>query len=149
MFFQGEAQSMRLASTYSLQQGARGMPMILEFQVIPGENDQGVRLVVNEQWYTGPRGAGMFCLGMGRDPVTGLPGPIFVPIQIGGNSFVLVRQAGVLPLQLSRFPLQAPAVLGGSLGHANASRRHPYRAGAAGARPRPLAAGHADHPSSL
>jgi hypothetical protein len=89
MFFQGEAQSMRLASTYSLHEGARGMPMILEFQVIPGENNQGVRLVVNEQWYTGPRAAGMFCLGMGRDPVTGLPGPIFVPIQIGGNSFVL------------------------------------------------------------
>jgi hypothetical protein len=89
MFFQGEAQSMRLASTYSLHEGARGVPMILEFQVIPGENNQGVRLVVNEQWYTGPRGAGVFCSGMGRDPVTGAFGPIFVPIQIGGNSFVL------------------------------------------------------------
>ena len=89
MFFQGEAQSMRLASTYSLHQGARGAPMILEFQVIPGEDNQGVRLVVNEQWYTGPRGAGATCVGLGRDPVTNLPGPIFVPIQIGGNSFVL------------------------------------------------------------
>ena len=58
MFFQGEPQSMRLASTYSLQQGQRGLPMILEFQVIPGADDQGVRLVVNEHWYTGPRGAG-------------------------------------------------------------------------------------------
>src|SRR5208337_4519873 len=33
MLFQGEAQSMRLASTYSLHEGARGAPMILEFQV--------------------------------------------------------------------------------------------------------------------
>ena len=89
MFFQGEAQSMRLASTYSLHQGARGVPMILEFQVIPGENNDGVRLVVNEQWYTGPRGAGTLCMGMGRDPESGVSGPLFVPIQIGNNSFVL------------------------------------------------------------
>ena len=88
-FFQGEAQSMRLASTYSLQQGARGIPMILEYQVIPGENGQGVRLVVNETWYTGPRGAGLFCLGMGADPLTGAQAPQFPPIQIGANSFVL------------------------------------------------------------
>jgi type II secretory pathway component PulJ len=89
MFFQGEAQSMRLASTYSLHQGARGEPMILEFQVIPGEDNEGVRLVVNEQRYTGPRGAGTLCIGTGPDAVTGLPSPLFVPIQIGGNSFVL------------------------------------------------------------
>ena len=89
MFFQGEAQSMRLASTYSLHEGARGMPMILEFQVIPGEDNQGVRLVVNEQWYTGPRAAGALCVGMGPDAVSGRPSPIFVPIQIGANSFVV------------------------------------------------------------
>jgi type II secretory pathway component PulJ len=88
-FFQGEAQSMRLASTYSLHEGARGMPMILEFQVIPGEENEGVRLVVNEQWYTGSRGAGAMCLGTGPDPVTGRPSPLFVPIQIGSNSFVI------------------------------------------------------------
>jgi hypothetical protein len=88
-FFQGEAQTMRLASTYSLHEGARGAPMILEFQVIPGEDNQGVRLVVNEQWYTGPRGAGMLCIGLGPDAVTGRQSPLFVPIQIGGNSFVL------------------------------------------------------------
>jgi Prokaryotic N-terminal methylation motif len=90
MFFQGEAQTMRLASTYSLHGGTRGMPMILEFQVIPGENEQGVRLVVNETWYTGPKGAGLLCIGMGREPGGGgVPGPQFVPVQIGGNSFVL------------------------------------------------------------
>jgi hypothetical protein len=88
-FFQGEAQSMRLVSTYSLHEGARGMPMILEFQVIPGEDNEGVRLVVNEQWYTGPRGAGALCIGMGPDAVTGRQSPLFVPIQIGASSFVL------------------------------------------------------------
>ena len=89
MFFQGEAQSMRLASTYSLQQGARGVPMILEFQIIPGERGEGVRLVVNEHWYTGPRGAGLFCAGFSPDPLTGAPAPQFLPIQIGSGSFVL------------------------------------------------------------
>jgi|SRR5271165_149016 len=89
MFFQGETQSMRLASTYSLHQGGRGVPMILEFQVIPREDNEGVRLVVNELTYTGPRGAGAVCIGMGRDPITGQSSPLFVPIQIGANSFVL------------------------------------------------------------
>jgi hypothetical protein len=88
MFFQGELQSMRLASTYSLQQGQRGLPMILEYQVIPGEDGQGVRLAVNEHWYTGPRGAGVYCVGMSTDP-TGVPGPVFAPIGIGPGSFVL------------------------------------------------------------
>ena len=89
VFFQGESESMRLASTYSLQQGSRGMPMILEYQVIAGERGQGVRLVVNEHWYTGPRGAGLLCAGMGADPLTGAPAPQFLPIQIGAGSFVL------------------------------------------------------------
>ena len=89
MFFQGEPQSMRLASTYSLQQGQRGLPMILEYQVIPGEDDQGVRLVVNEHWYTGPRGAGVYCIGTGKSPDGGPPGPLFAPISIGPETFVL------------------------------------------------------------
>ena len=88
-FFQGEPASMRFASSYSLQQGARGLPAILEYQVIPGEDSQGVRLVVNEHVYTGPRGAGLFCLGTRTDPDTGVSSPIFVPIAIGANSFVL------------------------------------------------------------
>lgn len=89
VFFQGEPASMRLVSAYSLQESGRGRPMILEFQVIPGENGRGVRLVVNEHLYTGPAGAGLFCTGMGTDPLTGGPAPQFVPIQIGGGSFVL------------------------------------------------------------
>lgn len=90
MFFQGETQSMRLVSTYSLQQGQRGLPMILEFQVIPGANDQGVRLVVNEHWYTGPRGAGVYCIGTGAGADDGPPGPRFAPINVGSESFVLI-----------------------------------------------------------
>lgn len=103
MFFQGEQQSMRLASTYSLQQGQRGLPMILEFQVVPGEDGQGVRLVVNEHWYTGPRGAGVYCLGMGAGADGGPPGPRFVPIGIGPESFVLIDK-----LAYCRFSFRDP-----------------------------------------
>jgi prepilin-type N-terminal cleavage/methylation domain-containing protein len=87
-FFQGEAQSMRFVSTYSLQEAARGHPQILEFQVIPGENHRGVRLIVNEHVYTGPASAGMFCLGYVADPVMGSV-PRFRPIEAGTRSFVL------------------------------------------------------------
>lgn len=88
-FFEGEAQSMRLASTYSLQQGERGIPMILEYQVIPGENNRGVRLVVNERWYTSAQDAGYTCTGVAPDPLTGTPAAIFLPIAVGPSSFVL------------------------------------------------------------
>lgn len=88
-FFQGEPQTMRFVSSYSLGDGSRGMPRILEFQVIPGEEGRGVRLVVNEHIYTGALGAGRFCLGMVPDPLAGIALPRFVPVAIGAGSFVI------------------------------------------------------------
>ncbi|MBL8175023.1 MAG: prepilin-type N-terminal cleavage/methylation domain-containing protein [Bryobacterales bacterium] len=88
-FFQGETQTMRFVSTYSLGDASRGVPRILEFQVIPGENEAGVRLIVNEHFYTGGLGAGRFCLGMGMDALAGLAIPQFTPVQTGPGSFVL------------------------------------------------------------
>jgi|HubBroStandDraft_1064217.scaffolds.fasta_scaffold03735_5 hypothetical protein len=88
-FFQGQPQSMRLISTYSLQEAWRGQPRILELQVIPGDEGRGVRLIVNEIPYTGPLSAGQSCLGMGADPVSGLTMPQFRPIQASAQSFVL------------------------------------------------------------
>lgn len=88
-FFQGERQSMRFVSSYSLQEASRGMPRLLEFQVIPGDQGVGVRLVVNEHLYTGPLGAGLFCMGRALDPALGVETPRFRPIQAGPGSFVL------------------------------------------------------------
>lgn len=87
-FFQGDIQAMRLVSTYSLQQATRGLPMILEFHVIPGEDGAGVRLVVNEHMYTGPLSSGAFCAGMTQD-ITGASTPNFLPIETNPSSFVL------------------------------------------------------------
>lgn len=79
-FFQGEPQVMRLVSTFSLQQGWRGQPQILELFVIPAE-PKGVRLVVNEILYTGPAGAGRLCSAQ-------IP-PRFADVEAGPQSFVL------------------------------------------------------------
>ena len=57
-FFQGEPETMRFVSSYSLNEAGRGYPRVLEYQVIAGENGAGVRLIVNESWYSGPTSAG-------------------------------------------------------------------------------------------
>jgi general secretion pathway protein J len=88
-FLQGEPQSMRFVSSYSMQEAWRGYARILEFQVIPGQDGRGVRLVVNEHLYTGPAGAGLFCIGIAPDPELGLPVPAFRPIEVGPGSFVI------------------------------------------------------------
>jgi hypothetical protein len=88
-FFQGEPEAMRFVSTYSLGEAWRGVPQILEYLVIPGENGAGVRLVVNEVPYGGPVAAGLLCLGRVPDPVTGGSLPRFRPVEAGPHSFVL------------------------------------------------------------
>ncbi len=87
-FFQGEGQSMRFVSSYSLKEGSRGHAQILAFQVVPGENG-GVRLIVNETPYTGSRSTGAFVTGRSLSGATGRPMLQFVPIEPGGNSFVI------------------------------------------------------------
>jgi prepilin-type N-terminal cleavage/methylation domain-containing protein len=89
-FFQGEPDTVRLVSTYSLQDASRGMPKILEFHVVPGEANRGVRLIVNEHPYTGPMSAGAFCLGYSMpDPTSPIRVPLFRPVETGPQSFVL------------------------------------------------------------
>ena len=88
-FFQGEPQTMRFVSTYSLHDAWRGLPKILEYQVLPGENGVGVRLVVNELLYSGPLSAGTLCLGRRPDPLTARLVTVFRPVEAGPQSFVL------------------------------------------------------------
>ena len=57
-FNQFEPQSMRFVTSYSLQDAWRGRPQIAALQVVPGNDGQGVRLIVNEMPYTGPAQAG-------------------------------------------------------------------------------------------
>jgi hypothetical protein len=73
-FFQGQPETMRLVSAFSLDGAWRGVPQILEIFVIPGKDGKGVRLVVNETPYAGPASAGRFCLGINKY-VAASPGP--------------------------------------------------------------------------
>jgi prepilin-type N-terminal cleavage/methylation domain-containing protein len=107
-FFEGKPLSMRFVSSYSLREASRGAAKLLEFQVIPGENGAGVRLVLNEWLYTGPIGAGQFCVGVITDPETKALSAQFLPIQIGANSFVLADK-----LAYCRFSFRNTAPLGG------------------------------------
>ena len=88
-FFQGEPLNMRLATTFSLNEGSRGRPQLAELMVIPGEEGQGVRLLVNEIPYTGPRSAGALCTGAAPDPLLGRLVMRYLPMQPSPNSFVL------------------------------------------------------------
>ncbi|HLK68887.1 MAG TPA: prepilin-type N-terminal cleavage/methylation domain-containing protein [Bryobacteraceae bacterium] len=91
-FFQGEAQVIRLVSSFSLQQAWRGQPQVLELFVIGGDQGRGVRLVVNEIPYAGPMAAGQLCTGMAPDPITQTPALSFIPVVPGPSSFVLADQ---------------------------------------------------------
>jgi prepilin-type N-terminal cleavage/methylation domain-containing protein len=75
--FNGTAQTLHLVSTYSLAEGARGYPHVLEFQVIPAGGG-GWRLIVNEYLYGGPASTVPFCLN-----------GAFLPVQAKPDSFVL------------------------------------------------------------
>jgi hypothetical protein len=100
-FFQGESQAMRFVSTYSLHDASRGTPRILEYQIVPGGDSGGVRLVVNEIPYTGPFSAGELITG--RSTIDGNLMTVFRPIEVGPQSFVLADK-----LAACRFLYQEP-----------------------------------------
>jgi len=106
LFFQGAPQTMRFVSSYSLEEGARGYPRILEYQVLPTEAMDAVRLVVNELLYWGPASTGALCLG----PSPERPGILFRPVQVGPQSFVLADRLAFCRFSyLERLPPPAPA----------------------------------------
>lgn len=82
LFFEFAEDRMRFVTSYSLQDAWRGRPQIAEFQVIPGEHNQGLRLIVNETPYTGPAQTGLRITSVD-------PEPHFAPISPGPGSFVL------------------------------------------------------------
>jgi len=86
--FEGRPQSLRFVSSYSLAEAARGAPHLVEYQVIPGENGLGVRLVMNEILYGGQKWLRPLCLGLVQAQ-GGIQVAQFTPIQVGGYSYVL------------------------------------------------------------
>jgi prepilin-type N-terminal cleavage/methylation domain-containing protein len=102
VLFQGAPDSLWMVSTFSLQQGWRGQPQILQLFVIPGE-ESGVRLVVNEIPYTGARGAGQYCAGTFTPPNTISRLAQMIPTRAGAQTFVLADK-----LAFCRFSYYTP-----------------------------------------
>jgi prepilin-type N-terminal cleavage/methylation domain-containing protein len=59
--FMGTSDALRLVSSYSMAEGARGYPQFDEFRVVKGE--EGLRLIVTEHLYTSPSSTAPFCGG--------------------------------------------------------------------------------------
>jgi hypothetical protein len=87
---------MRLVSTFSLQGASRGMTHILEIFTAPGENGEGLRLLVNEIPYGGPRAAGQLCTGPGH----------YLPMSQSAKSFVLADKLAFCRFTYQRVPLE-------------------------------------------
>jgi general secretion pathway protein J len=69
-------------------QGSRGLPRLVEFQVIPGERG-GFRLISNEYLYSGPASLLGLCVGLVADPLLNMQRPLFRPVGAGPRSFVV------------------------------------------------------------
>jgi len=105
VLFQGSPEGMWMVSTFSLREGWRGQPQILQLYVIPND-EGGVRLVVNEIPYTGPVGASQYCTG-----TIGIAGTIsrlaqMMPTRTGAQTFVLADK-----LAFCRFSYYSPSNL--------------------------------------
>jgi hypothetical protein len=87
-FFDGEPASIRFVSTYSLEEGERGHPRIVELFTIPAQDGRGVRLVLNERPYRSAFDAGDLCQLISGDPTAG-PQLVFPPPAPTPRSFVL------------------------------------------------------------
>ena len=61
-FLSGNASMVRFVSSYSLTEGARGYPRIIEYRVLPAP-EGGVRLAASERSYTGPVSLEPYCAG--------------------------------------------------------------------------------------
>ena len=90
-FFNGTPDSLRVVSSFSMTEGARGYPRILEYQVVPAQNG-GVRLIVDEYPYFGSSSTAPLC----RDLQ-------FLPAEVGPSSFVLAD--GLLYCRFSYHPV--------------------------------------------
>jgi Prokaryotic N-terminal methylation motif len=110
VLFDGQPQSMRMVSSFSLQQAWRGQPQVLEFFVIPTDDGPGVRLVVNETPYS-PTTSGTGCLELVLDETSGMQVARFVPPQASERSFVLADK-----LAYCRFSYLVKEMKGGPTG---------------------------------
>lgn len=89
LFFHGDETTMRFVSSHTLEEGSRGYPRIIEYLVTPGEEGEGVRLLMNEYLYTGPSVLEPLCAGSTTDPRTQTLWVRQRPVTMGPRPFVI------------------------------------------------------------
>ena len=90
LFFQGQPDAMRFVSSYSLVEGPRGGLRLVELQIL--ETERGLRIVMNEFPYGGPRAAGQLVTAAEQDPASREMRLSFVPIRAQSASFVIADE---------------------------------------------------------
>jgi Prokaryotic N-terminal methylation motif len=109
--FSGQPLTLTMVSAFSLQQAWRGRPQVLQFFTMPSDNG-GMRLVVNETPYTGPKFSGQTCQGI--DQAKDSPGIIgrFPQPSAGAGTFVLADRLRSVGFQYMKRPenLEEPPV---------------------------------------
>jgi hypothetical protein len=90
LFFQGEPQTMRFVSAYSVTAGNRGGLNVFELQVVDSEN--GRRVLLNQFPYGGPYQAGELITGI--EPAPDGPGRrlLFQSVEPRGNSLIVADE---------------------------------------------------------
>ena len=91
-FVQSEPQVMRFVTSYSLEDAWRGIPQLVTMRVIPGDQGQGVRLVMEEAPYLGPEQTGSLVIGREVNEATGMFKLHFADGAITPKAFVLADQ---------------------------------------------------------
>jgi len=100
--FNGTPDSLRLVSSYSMAEGARGYPQFDEFQIVKGEG--GVRLIVTEHLYTGPSSTSPFCGGPPISPAQGSSLSYVLADRLASCSFSYREQIPDQPLSSKWLP---------------------------------------------
>ena len=101
--FQGLPESLTMVSTFSLAQGWRGQPQILQIFQMPGGESGGVRLAVNEIPFNGSLAAGSMCTDTFTPPNSISKLALFARPAASPKSFVLADK-----LESCRFSYYSP-----------------------------------------
>lgn len=90
LFFQGQPESMRFVTSYSLERGPHGGLRVVELQVTPAA--RGLRVLLNERIYDSPDVAALMVTGLAPNPQG--PGvlPVFAPIMAQPSSFIIADE---------------------------------------------------------
>ena len=85
-FLSGSEDMLRLVTSYSITEGSRGYPQIVEYRVI-AEQRGSVRLVATERPYTGPQSTIPYCGGAPPPPVSSYELGTRSAVPLGGAPF--------------------------------------------------------------